>query len=78
MAMEEKWSVDRLDSTNWTTWKFQVRHLLLAKELWGYVEVLPEGANEQTRADFQKKPQRAFSTIALAISTRQLLSDNLI
>ena len=75
MAMEEKWSVDRLDSTNWMTWKFQVRHLLLAKGLWGYVdgsEVLPEGANEQTRAEFQKKSQRAFSTIALAISTQQL------
>ncbi len=28
--MEEKWSIDRLDGTNWTTWKFQMRHLLLA------------------------------------------------
>ena len=75
MAMEEKWSVDRLDSTNWMTWKFQVRHLLLAKGLWGYVdgsEVLAEDANEQTHAEFRKNSQRAFSTIALAISTQQL------
>ena len=31
MAMEEKWSVDKLDGTNWMTLKFQVCHLLLAK-----------------------------------------------
>jgi len=74
MAMEEKWSVDRLDNTNWMTWKFQVCHLLLAKGLWGYdgSEVLPQDANAQTHADYQKKSQRAFSTIALAINTQQL------
>jgi len=41
---KEKQSVDRLDSINWMTWKFQIHHLLLAKGLWGYVdgfEVLP-------------------------------------
>ena len=75
MAMEEKWSVDKLDGTNCMTWKFQVCHLLLAKGLWGYVdgsEVLAEDANNHTCAEFNTKSQKAFSTIALAVSTPQL------
>ena len=72
MAVEEKWYVDKLDSTDWMTWKFQVCHLLLAKGLWGFVdgsEVLPENPSAQVRAKFEKKLQKAFSNIALAIST---------
>ena len=37
MAEVDKWSIDKLDSSNWTTWKFQMKHLLLAKGLWGIV-----------------------------------------
>ena len=37
VKMEEKWSVDKLDGGNWITWKFQMRHLLLAKGL--HVEI---------------------------------------
>ena len=36
--MKEKWSIDKLNGINWNTWKFQVKHLLLAKGLWGLVE----------------------------------------
>ena len=52
-----------------------MRHLLLAKGLWNYVdgtEVLAEDANEATREDFRKKSQRAFSTIVMAVSTLKL------
>ena len=52
-----------------------MRHLLLAKGLWGYVdgtEVLADNANAQTQSEFRKRSQRAFSTIVLAISTPQL------
>jgi len=73
--MEEKWSVDKLDGLNWMTWKFQMRHLLLAKGLWGFVdgsEVLSENPTAQVRAEFVQKSQRAFSTIALAVGTSQL------
>ena len=51
-AMEEKWSIEKLDGANWMTWKFQMKHLLLGKGLWGHVdgtEVLPEGANNDQR-----------------------------
>ena len=71
--MEEKWSVDKLDGHNWMTWKFQMRHLLLAKGLWAFVdgsEVAGESA--QARTEFNQKSERAFSTIALAVCTSHL------
>ena len=52
-----------------------MRHLLLAKGLWGYVdgtEILAEDATAAVQAEFRKKSQKAFSTITMAISTSQL------
>lgn len=72
---DEKWVIDKLDGKNWSTWKFQMKHLLLGKGLWGLVdgtETLAEGANAAAHADFQKQLQRAYSTIVLAISTAYL------
>lgn len=74
-TVDEKWSIDKLDSSNWTTWKFQMRHLLLAKGLWGLVdgtEELAENANGQVRADFLRRSQKALSSIVMAVSTPQL------
>ena len=71
----DKWSIDKLDSSNWMTWKFQIKYLLLAKDLWGIVdgtEVLVENASEQQRINFNKKSQKAFSTIVMSISSSQL------
>ena len=36
--MEEKWSIEKLNGSNWNTWKFQMKHLLMAKELWSLVD----------------------------------------
>ena len=75
MAGKEKWSIDKLDDSNWSTWKFQMRHLLLAKELWKYVdgsEVLAEDASAEARTTFRQKSQKALSTIIMAISTPKL------
>ena len=74
-TMGEKWSIDKLDGSNWTTWKFQMRHLLLGKGLWGYMDgtqVLREDATAQVRVEIQKKLQRVFSTILMVISSSQL------
>ncbi len=41
---EEKWTIEKLNGSNWVTWKFQMK---LAKELWTVVdgsETLAEGA----------------------------------
>ena len=52
-----------------------MRHLLMAKGLWKYVdgsEVLKEDANEATRTKFRDESQKAISTIVMTISTPQL------
>jgi len=36
--IEGKQSVDKLSSKNYSTWKFKLKHLLIAKELWGCVD----------------------------------------
>lgn len=74
-TVDEKWSIDRLDGRNWMTWKFQMRHLLLGKDLWGYVdgsETLGEGPTPQDQAAFRKKSQKALSAIVMAVSPSQL------
>ena len=52
-----------------------MKHLLLANGLWGLVdetEVLRHGATAQQEAEYNKRAQKAFSTIVLAISPSQL------
>ena len=73
--MEEKWSIEKLDGSNWNTCKFQMKHLLMAKGLWGLVdgsEVLANEASAAVEALFRSRLQKAFSTIVLAIESAQL------
>ena len=74
--MEDKWIVDKLNgSQNWITWKFQLKHLLLAKGLWKYVDgsaVLAEDATAEQRTKHQSESQKAFSTIAMSVNASQL------
>ena len=73
--MEEKWSIEKLNGSNWNTWKFQMKHLLMAKELWslvdGSAEVLASEATAAAAALFQSRLHKAFSTIVLAIDSAQ-------
>ena len=62
-SVDEKWTIDKLDSSNWTTWKFQMRHLLLAKGLWELVdgtEILAENVNAQAQTKFQRNLRGHF------------------
>ena len=72
MAEIDKWSIDKLDSLNWMTWKFQVKYLLLAKDLVDGTEVLQDDVSAQQRADFNKRSQNAFSAMVKAVSSSQL------
>jgi len=75
MPEVDKWSIDKLDSSNWMTWIFQMKHLLLARGLWGLVdgtEVLQDNLSAQQEADFKKRSQKAFSTIVMSISSSVL------
>ena len=52
-----------------------MRHLLLAKGLWGLVDgtdEVAEGASDAATREFRQKAQKAFSTIIMAIGTPQL------
>ena len=72
MTKVDKWSIDKLNSSNWTTWKFQMKHLLLAKGLWEIItgeEVLAACASDQQAADFKKRSRKAFSTIVMSIDS---------
>ena len=75
--MEEKWSIEKLNGSNWNTWKFQMKHLLTAKGLWSLIdgsEVLASEASAAAEALFQSRSRlhKAFSTIVLAIDSAQL------
>ena len=52
-----------------------MRHLLMAKGLWKYVdgsETFGEDATEAARTKFREESQKTISTIVVAISTPQL------
>ena len=72
---EKTWSIERLNGENWSTWKFQMKHLLLVKNLWKITqgtEQLSETADNATAADFNSRSQNALSTIVMSISPEQL------
>ena len=68
----EKWDVAKLDGSNWAAWKFQMRHLLVAKDLWEHVEGTAQdpGAEAAARAAHEKASQKAMATLALGISPK--------
>ena len=73
--MEEKWTIDKLNGSNWITWKFQLKHCLLAKDLWKYVDgsaVLAEDATTEQQTKHRSESQKAFSVIAMSVATSQL------
>jgi len=52
-----------------------MKHILLARGLWGLVEgteELQKEATAQQIADFNKRSQKAFSTMVMVISSSQL------
>ena len=71
----DKWIIEKLDGSNWITCKFQLKHLLLAKDLWKYVDgsaVLVEDATVEQRAKHRSESQKVFSVIAMLVSISQL------
>ena len=70
--MEEKWSIEKPDGGNWNTWKFQMKHLLMAKGLWNLVDGSEVLASEAAAALFESRLHKAFSTIVLAMDSAQL------
>lgn len=69
---DQKLVVDKLTATNYPTWKFKLKHLLIAKELFGFIDQTEtEPALSASAADKKKytlRAQRALSQIVLAVS----------
>ena len=65
--MEEKWLIEKLNGSNWNTWKFQMKHLLMAKGLWNLVDGLEVLTSEATAA-----------AAALPVAVTQSILDNCI
>ena len=72
-ASDLKWSVDKLSGENGSTSEFQMKHVLLARDLWKCIDgsyTLPDGVNAQ--AEYHTKHQKALTTIVMSVSTPQL------
>lgn len=74
--MDDKWSVDKLNSSNYSTWKFKLKHFLIAKELYGYVDGSIDQpastASATDKNDYSTKSNKAFSHIVLAVGDELL------
>ena len=68
--MEERWSIARLNTNNYSTWKLKVKHLLIAKDLFDYVDgtaPVPESSAQfKEKAVYNSKQARALSNIILS------------
>jgi hypothetical protein len=76
-ANEETYKVEPLQgSANYRTWKFSMRMVLQARDLWEVVsgeEVKPEA--EKAAQAWEKKARKALATIALALSATSAGTD---
>jgi hypothetical protein len=71
--MEEKLPIEKLDSGNWISWKFQMKHLLMARDLWTVVdgsESLPTGERELN--EYSRRVQKAMATLVLSVTSSKL------
>ena len=56
---DDRWTVGKLEGdSNWMTWKVQMRHLMLDRNLWCYVDgttMVDPGAEEKLQLEFKRK-----------------------
>ena len=74
--MEDKISVDKLTSSNYSTWKFKFKHYLIARDLFGYVDGSTtepiESADPDVKAKYAKGLKKAVALIVLSVSDELL------
>ena len=61
----------KLTSENYHHWKFNIKMMLIGRDLWEIVEgseVLPEEATNKQTQEFRKRVNKALSLICLAVS----------
>ena len=74
--MDDKWSVNKRSSSNYAAWKFKIKHLLITKELFGYIDettVAPAStADGAVKATYNKNLSKALSHIVLVVGDELL------
>ena len=68
---EEVYRAAKLTSENYDHWKFSIKMMLIAKDLWEIVEgseVLPEEATHKQQQEFRKRVNKSLSLICLSVS----------
>ena len=69
--MSDEVKFKKLTGENWNTWKFNMKMLLMGKDIWDIVtgdDILPEEANEERRRKHKRRDQLAMSLICLNVS----------
>ena len=68
-GISDKWEIEKLDRSNWPTWSFQMKHLLMAKEVWEHVDgTAPSPGNDlSAQASYEKTKQKAMATLVMGI-----------
>src|SRR5947208_13909944 len=65
--MSNLYTIEKLDATNYHTWKFKMRMILIEKDLWDIVETPSE-----SEAGL-KKSKKALALISLSVSDSELV-----
>jgi len=70
MAGHINMQIDKLNGSNYRTWKFNMKMVLIERELWNYINgvVIRLPSNNE---DFDRKVCKALSTIVLGINLDQ-------
>ena len=78
MAQEDKLFIDKLEGTkNWQAWKYQIKVLLEAKELWGHVDgtaISPalsksSSSSSSAKSAFKKAQRKIKALLVMSINS---------
>ncbi|KAH8337102.1 hypothetical protein KR074_000918, partial [Drosophila pseudoananassae] len=73
--MSSQYSIEKLDSDNYSSWAVQMKSLLVHSELWSIVcgrEIKNESGTVAEQANFDNKDEKALASILLCIKPSQI------
>lgn len=74
--MDDKWSIDRLTLPDYSTWKFELKHLLIATHIFGYIDSTnkapDDSASNKDNKEYASELAKTFSQVVLSVSDGQL------
>lgn len=71
MASNSAYNIEKLSDSNYESWKFQMRSVLIVNDLWSYVSG-ETTFTEQNEAEWKVKDAKALAMIMLSVSKNQL------